>query len=709
MDRRFVLVGLCASGALAGAGQGLAWAQTPGSSPGPAGPLEIRSPGGVLEVRIRSGEANIQKGIPAYEVRRFGNPVIALSRLGFRFADAPDLAPDMEVVEARARGFDETWEQPWGEQRLIRNHYNELAVTFAEAGGLRRRMRVVFRVYDDGIGFRYEIPEQPNLVDARITEELTEFRFVNDAEAFWIPARHPNRYEYLYRTTPLNEMFMAHTPVTMRTRDGLHISVHEAALVDYAAMVLRRSGTNTFQADLTPWSDGIRVKARAPFVTPWRTLQIADSAGGLITSYLILNLNEPNKLGDVSWVEPGKYVGVWWEMHLGTGTWGSGPKHSANTANVKRYIDFAAKHGFSGVLVEGWNIGWDGDWYRDGGAAFDFAKAYPDFDLPELARYGAARNVRLIGHHETAGNVTRYESQLGAALDLMETHGVRAIKTGYVADAGQIQRVDETGVTRHEFHDSQFMARHHLHVVEEAAKRKIAINPHEPIKDTGLRRTFPNWIAREGARGQEYNAWGNPGNPPEHTVILPFTRMLAGPMDYTPGVFDLFNTKRENRDTRVETTLAKELALYVVIYSPIQMACDLPEHYEARPEPFRFIKDVVTDWEETRVLNAQIGDYVTIARKARGGDDWFLGSLTDENGRLFDIALDFLDAGRSYKAQIYRDGPKADWRSDPYDLEIVEGLVNARSKFTLRLAPGGGQAIRFTPASKAESRRLKRI
>ncbi len=705
MDRRFVLVGLCATGALAGAGQALA--QT--SDGKPSGPLEISSPGGILQVRIRSGEGNIQKGIPAYEVRRLGNPVIALSRLGFRFADAPDLAPDMEVVEARARSFDQIWEQPWGEQRLIRNHYNELAVTFAETSGLKRLMRVVFRVYDDGIGFRYEFPEQPNLVNALITEELTEFRFVEDAEAFWIPARHSNRYEYLYNTTPLNEMFMAHTPVTMRTGDGLHISVHEAALVDYASMVLRRSGANTFQADLTPWSDGIRVKARAPFVTPWRTLQIADSAGGLITSYLILNLNEPNALGDVSWVEPGKYVGVWWEMHLGTGTWGSGPKHSATTANVKRYIDFAAEHGFSGVLVEGWNLGWDGDWYRDGGSAFDFVKAYPDFDLPELARYGAERKVRLIGHHETAGNISRYENQLDAALDLMETHGVRAVKTGYVADAGQIQRIDEKGITRHEFHDGQFMARHHLHVVKEAAKRKVSINAHEPIKDTGLRRTYPNWVAREGARGQEYNAWGNPGCPPEHTVILPFTRMLAGPMDYTPGVFDLFNTRRENRDTRVETTLAKELALYVVIYSPIQMACDLPEHYEARPEPFRFIKDVVTDWEETRVLNARIGDYVTIARKARRGDDWFLGSLTDENGRLFDIDLDFLDSGRNYKAQIYRDGPKADWRSDPYDMEIIEGLVNSRSKFALRLAPGGGQAVRFTPATKAEMRRLKRI
>lgn len=700
MQRRSLLMGMSAAGALLAAGS--AFAQT-------TGPLEVSSPGGVLSVRIGFGVANIDTGIPTYEVRRFGRAVVSPSKLGFRLADAPILAPDMAVTQVERRSVDNTWEQPWGEKRFIRNHFNELAITFTETTALKRSMRVVFRVYDDGIGMRYELPDQPNLKNALITEELTEFRFTEDATAWWIPARQPNRYEYLYNTTPLDELFMAHTPVTMRTQDGLHISIHEAALVDYAAMVLRRTGKHTFQADLTPWSDGIRVRAKTPFVTPWRTLQIADTAGGLITSYLILNLNEPNALGDVSWVEPGKYVGVWWEMHLGTGTWGSGPKHSANTANVKRYIDFAAEHGFSSVLVEGWNIGWDGDWYREGGSAFEFAQPYPDFDLPELARYAKARKVRLIGHHETAGNVTRYESQLAAGLDLYERHGVRVIKTGYVADAGQIQRVDENGVTRREYHDSQFMARHHLHVVKEAAKRKISINPHEPIKDTGLRRTYPNWVAREGARGQEYNAWGNPGNPPEHTAIIPFTRMLGGPMDYTPGVFDLLNTKRANRDTRVETTLAKELALYVILYSPIQMACDLPEHYEARMAPFQFIKDVACDWEDTRVLHAEIGDYVTIARKARKSEDWFLGSLTDETGRLLTASLDFLDLGRIYKAQIYRDGPKADFTSEPYDMEILEGLVTAQTQLALRLAAGGGQAIRFTPASAADRRKLRKL
>lgn len=700
MQRRSVLFGLAASGLAAPA----AFAQAGGG-------VELRSPSRVLSVHLGFGRADIQQGIPTYEVRRLGRTVIEPSRLGFRFADAPDLGPDMRVLGASTREIDETWEQPWGEKRFIRNRCNELTVLLGESGGLERRLEVIFRLYDDGLGFRYRFPAQPNLAEALIREERTEFRFAaEEAEAWWIPARLSNRYEYLYRHTPLGDVSMAHTPITLRTGDGLHLSLHEAALVDYAGMALRRVEGRAFQADLAPWSDGVLVRRTAPFETPWRTLQIADSAAGLIDNHLILNLNEPNALGDVSWVEPGKYVGVWWEMHLGTGTWGSGPQHSANTENVKRYIDFAAAHGFTGVLVEGWNLGWDGNWYRDGGDQFDFTQPYPDFDLAGLAAYGRAKGVRLIGHHETAGNVARYEAQLAAALDLYAKHGVRAVKTGYVADAGQILRRDETGAPRREFHDGQFMARHHLHVVREAAKRKIAINPHEPIKDTGLRRTYPNWVSREGARGQEYNAWGNPGNPPEHTVILPFTRMLAGPMDYTAGIFDLLNSKRQAEDkTRVESTLAKELALYVAIYSPIQMAADLPEHYEARPGPFQFIKDVPTDWEDSKVLAAEIGDYLIIARKDRASRDWYLGALTDEHGRYFQQALGFLEPGLAYKAQIYRDAAGADWRTAPYEIEILEGLVTRETVLPLRLAPGGGQAVRFTPATAAERRRLRRL
>lgn len=701
MQRRTILLGLAAAGGTLAANSALAQSEQ-------ARMVELQSPSRVLSIRLDFGRADVQSGIPTYEVRRLGRPVIAPSKLGFRFADGPDLHSNMRVISSDWREVDETWEQPWGEKRFIRNRYNEITVGLQEISGLQRRLDVIFRIYDDGIGFRYRFPEQPHLSDLVITKELTEINFANEATAFWIPARFSNRYEYLYRTTPLSEVATAHTPMTVRTPDGLHIAVHEAALVDYSAMALRRLDGTRFQADLAPWSDGVLVRAKAPFLTPWRTLQIADTAGGLIENYLILNLNEPNKLGDVSWVKPAKYVGVWWEMHLGVSTWNSGPKHGANTANVKRYIDFAAQHGFKGVLVEGWNVGWDGDWITDG--TFKFAESFPDFDLPALSAYGKSKGVYLIGHHETAGNVANYDAQLGEAMDYYQRNGVPAVKTGYVANAGQIRRMDETGQERLEYHDGQFMARHHLRVVQEAAKRRIAVNAHEPIKDTGLRRTYPNWLAREGARGQEYNAWGNPGNPPEHTVMLPFTRLLAGPMDYTPGIFDLLNSKRHADDqTRVESTLAKELALYVAIYSPIQMAADLPEHYEANLEPFQFIKDVPCDWEDTKVLAAEIGDFLVIARKDRASRDWYLGALTDENSRFLEAKLGFLAPGIAYKAQVYRDGEGADWRTAPYAIEILEGIVTAATVLTLRLAAGGGQAIRFTPATAAEQKRLKRL
>jgi len=709
MDRRNLLLGMAAAGGVLVASPALAaetpaWVRMPSNGEG----LSFASPSSVLSVHFNFTRADVVGAIPTYEVRRFGRTIVAPSKLGFRLAGAPDLQGDLSLVQTLARSVDETWEQPWGEKRLIRNHYNELVLSLVESKGLQRRLDVIFRLYDDGLGFRYRFPEQPNLKDVRITEELTEIAFADPATAFWIPARLSNRYEYLYRTTPLAEVPTAHTPITLRTEEGLHIAVHEAALVDYSAMALKRIDGQRFQTQLAPWSDGILVRAKAPFVTPWRTLQIADTAGGLIENYLILNLNEPNALGDVSWVKPAKYLGVWWGMHLGVESWHSGPIHGANTANVKRYIDFAAKHGFKGVLVEGWNIGWDGDWVGEG--AFDFAKPYPDFDMEELARYGKSKGVYIIGHHETSGNVANYEAQLTASMAYAAKNGIRAIKTGYVANAGQIRRKDENGQEHREFHDGQYMARHHLRVVQEAAKQKIAINAHEPIKDTGLRRTYPNWVSREGARGQEYNAWGNPGNPPEHTVMLPFTRMLAGPMDYTPGVFDLLNSKRQSDDgTRISHTLAKELALYVALYSPIQMACDLPEHYEANLPAFQFIKDVPCDWEDTKVLAAEIADYLVIARRDRNSRDWYLGALTDENGRNFAQPLSFLERGVVYTAQIYRDGAEADWRSKPADIVIESGLVTAETVLPLRLAAGGGQAVRFTLASAADRKRLKKI
>ncbi|QAY79477.1 glycoside hydrolase family 97 protein [Sphingosinicella sp. BN140058] len=658
--------------------------------PALAAPETVSSPTGVLSVSV---DVNAE-GRPEYSVSRLGRLVIAPSRLGFLLTDAPKLERNFTIQAASRRSTDEQWEQPWGERRFVRNRYNELRVQLAERVAPGRRLDVVFRVYDDGIGFRYEFPDQSSLAQVNVAEELTEFAVSGPATAWWIPAFQWNREEYLYNKTSIGEVGVAQTPMTVRTADGLHIAFHEAALVDYSGMNLQNEGGGRFRAVLTPSSQGAKVRRSAPFATPWRTMQIADSAAGLVMNDLILNLNEPNKLGDVSWVKPFKYIGVWWEMHLDKSTWGPGPRHGANTANVKRYIDFAARHGFRGVLVEGWNQGWNDAWFASG-KDFSFTRAYPDFDIEELARYARVKGVRLIGHHETAGNIAVYEPQLEAALDLYQRLGIDAVKTGYVADMGGIQARGDDGRVHHEWHEGQVMARHHLKVVTEAAERHIAVNAHEPIKDTGLRRTYPNWVAREGARGMEFNAWGQPPNPPEHEANLVFTRMLAGPMDFTPGVISL-----EGKDQKIQSTVAKQLALYVVLYSPIQMAADLPENYDANPGPFQFIKDVPTDWSETRVLNGEVGDFVTIARKDRAGENWYLGAITDENGRAFDLPLSFLTPSRSYRAQIYRDGPTADYRTNGKDIVVEERIVTSADVLHLQLAPGGGQAIRFVASSK---------
>jgi alpha-glucosidase len=649
-----------------------------------AAPAEVRSPDGSIEVQLRTdGE-----GRPEYAVWRKSKPLVNWSRLGFILADAPKLERNFTIADVTRRSFDDTWEQPWGERRYVRDHGSELRVSLREKYG--HRLVVVFRVFDDGVGLRYEFPEQPQLSQVNIVEELTEFDIASPATAWWIPAGEWNRYEYLYDQTPLAELSQAHTPVTLKLADGTHLAIHEAALVDYAGMWLRRVGGQRLKAQLAPSSSGPKVARTAPFATPWRTLQIADDAPGLYASNLILNLNEPNKLGDVSWVHPFKYVGIWWGMHLGINTWGSGPKHGATTAETRRYIDFAAANGFRGVLVEGWNKGWDGDWFARGDE-FSFTEAYPDFDLEALAAYAKKKGVRLIGHHETAGNIANYEKQLGPALDLYQKLGIDAVKTGYVADAGGVQALGADGKIHFEWHDGQVQARHHLRVVTEAAKRHIAIDPHEPIKDTGLRRTYPNWVAREGARGMEYNAWGNPPNPPGHEATLVFTRMLSGPMDFTPGVLSL----RGADGKRIQSTIAKQLALYVVLYSPIQMAADLPENYAKFQRPFQFITDVPTDWYETRVLNGAVGDYVTMARKDRNSDDWYLGAITDEQPRRLEVKLDFLDAGRRYRATIYRDGADAGFDGDPASVEIETRQVGNTDTLVLVLAPGGGQAIRF--------------
>ena len=651
-----------------------------------AAPVTVSSPSGVITVAVDvNGE-----GRPEYSVSRLGTAIISPSRLGFLLTDAPKLERNFTIAEAGRRSVDDRWEQPWGERRFVRDRHNELRVRLSEKTPPGRSIDVVFRVFDDGVGFRYEFPAA--LGQVNIAEEITEFAVAQPATAWWIPAFQWNREEYLYSKTKLTEVGIAQTPMTIRTDDGLHIAFHEASLVDYSGMQLQNEGNGRFRAILTPSSTGAKVSRAAPFPTPWRTMQIADRAGGLVENDLVLNLNEPNRLGDVSWVEPFKYVGVWWAMHLDKESWGPGPKHGANTANVKRYIDFAAQHGFRGVLVEGWNEGWNDDWFANG-KDFSFTRSYPDFDIEELARYGRAKGVRLVGHHETAGNIAVYEPQLDAAFDLYERLGIDAVKTGYVADMGGIQSTGPDGKVRFEWHEGQRMAQHHLKVVTEAAERKIAINPHEPIKDTGLRRTYPNWVAREGARGMEFNAWGQPPNPPEHEANLVFTRMLAGPMDFTPGILSL-----DGRNQPILSTQAKQLALYVVLYSPIQMAADLIENYQQNMRPFQFIKDVPADWSESRVLYGEIGDFVTIVRKDRRSENWYLGAVTDEESRVLEVPLSFLTPGKRYRAQIYRDGPNAHYRTNGKDIVIEERNVTAADMLTVRLAPGGGQAIRFVAA-----------
>jgi alpha-glucosidase len=650
----------------------------------------VESPGKVLKVEVDVSP----QGRVSYRVQRNGKPVITDSALGLRLRDGAQLYPWFALQSQKTSGVDETWEQPWGESRTVRNHYNELRTGFAETGRDKRRMDVVFRVFDDGVGFRYEFPKQPNLDKVGIIGEFTEFTIADpeSAKAWWIPAGEWNRYEQLYRTTSLDNVGIAHTPITVRLGDGTHVAFHEAALVDYSGMWLQRIDSGKLRAVLSPTSSGA-VEKQAPFTTPWRTIQIAGDAPGLYqSSNLILNLNEPNKLGDVSWFKPAKYLGVWWGMHLDTQSWGVGPKHGATTEYTKQVIDFAAEHGFRGVLVEGWNTGWDQDWFANGWV-FDFTKATPDFDLPGLAAYAKAKGVHLIGHHETACAVSFYERQMKDAFALYEKNGVDVVKTGYVCDAGQIERQDKVnGAVIREWHDSQWNANHHLRVVQEAARHHIAINAHEPIKDTGLRRTYPNWVSREGARGMEYNAWGEPPNPPEHEAMLVFTRMLSGPMDFTPGVLSLTG----KNGLEIQTTIAKQLAQYVVLYSPVQMAADLPENYAKHMDAFQFIKDVPADWDATRALNGEVGDYVTMVRKDRNSADWYLGSLTDEHPRTLKVKLDFLEPGTTYQAQIYRDARDSGWKGEQrFKFERESRDVTAGDTLTLRLAPGGGQAIRF--------------
>lgn len=632
--------------------------------------------------------------IATYSVTRDGKPVIAPSRLGFMLRGDGKFEHSTALREATYAAADRRWEQPWGENRWMREHYREMRVPIVELIGGMRRIDLIARVFDTGVGFRFAFPHQPQLRDVRIDEELTEFNIAGDAEAWWIPAGEWNRYEYLYNHTPANQVGTAHTPITFRRQDGLHVAIHEAALVDYAGFWLQRIDGQRFRTRLSPSSEPWKVRRAAPFETPWRTIIIADDAPGLYAAAdIVLNLNEPNKLGDVSWVKPLKYIGIWWAMHLDRWSWNSGPTHGATTGNALAYIDFAARHGFDAVLIEGWNVGWNGNWIGDHGQNFEFAEAYPDFDMKKVAAYAKARGVAIMGHHETAGNSGRYADQLEAAMDYYARHGVPAIKTGYVADAGGVLHRDAEGAEVWDWHDGQYQARHHLTVVEAAARRHISINAHEPIKDTGLRRTYPNWVSREGARGMEYQAWGDPPNPPEHEPNLVFTRMLSGPMDFTPGIVSL--TGKGGRE--IPSTLARQLANFVVIYSPVQMAADLPEHYEQRPQALAFIKRVPVDWEETRVIGGAIGDYAIFARQRRGGPDWYVGGVTDEQARKVTVDFAFLPKGKSYRATIWRDGAGGGIGGDRFAMTVEEKIVTATTKLPVQMEAGGGFAIALVP------------
>lgn len=649
--------------------------------------LQVESPDGdiKLEVAVSSG------GLATYWVTSSSELLVRPSDLGLVLKDRAGFMRNMQLSNVSYSANDYKWEQPWGERRFVRDNYREMLVEVLNPD--KDKLLVRFRVFDDGIAFRYEIPN-PGGDTIEVIDELTEFNVASEATVFWQPASEKIRYEHLYRTTPLADMGGAHTPVTLRLATGKHLSIHEAALVDYAAFSVHRKSDGDLVAALRPASDGVAVRTTKDLVSSWRTLQIADSASGLINSSLILNLNEPNKLGDVSWVEPGKYAGIWWDIHLGNKTWHSGPDHGATTAEAKRYIDFAAKYGFEGVLVEGWNKGW-------GGEGLNFTEAYPDFDLQAVSSYAAHREVHLIGHHETYGDIPAYEDQLEAAMDLYASVGISQVKTGYVADAGRLQRRGDGEEIEYEWHDSQYAVNHQQRVLEAAAQRKISINTHEPVKDTGLRRTYPNWLTREGSRGQEFAIWGETPNPPEHTVMLAYTRMLAGPMDFTPGIFNLHPKGPDSRQ-RIQTTLAKQLALYVVLYSPIQMVPDLFDNYEARPDAFRFIVDVPVDWDESIALQGEVGDFVVIARKERGTDDWFLGGISDELARSIYLPLSFLDDDKSYIAEIYSDGDDAHWDTNPYAIDIEQQVVKSNHSLDLMLAAGGGVAIRFRPEPQAE-------
>lgn len=637
----------------------------------------VTSPDGTVKVTV-----GVKSCKPYYTVQYAGKTLIAPSHLGFQL-DCELLGDNVKLTGKRYDTKDETWTQPWGEEQEVRNHYNELTVSFTEKSS--RQMDVVFRVFNDGVGFRYILPSKKQGEKYCILDELTEITLAHDAEAWSIPSNRTEYFEGIYTCDLLSKKDTVCTPLTIEYEDSLYLAIHEAALEDYASLNLAVRGAACLRAALTPWQSGVKVYCEGETKTPWRTIIIGKTAGELMTTRLMLNLNEPSRISDTSWIEPGRYIGIWWSIHKKQNTWEMGCAHGATTENVKRYIDFAARHGFCGVLAEGWNPGW-GE-----GETVTYLKSYPDFDMEEVCRYGLSKGVRFIGHTETWGRAALLEEEMDSAFAWFERLGIRAVKTGYVGHLFDGKELAK----------SQYGIRHYRKVIETAAKYHIMIDNHEPAMPTGIQRTWPNLMTQEGVRGQEYNAWDRRGgNPPSHTVTLPFTRCLAGPTDFTPAIF---NFSEIVPGTHPHSTLAKQLGEFVVIYSPLQMAADAIENYEGQPA-LSFIESCPTTWRKTLVLNGEIGQYVSVARQERasyreglqqkGGDRWFIGCITNEEARQMDIPLNFLDAGARYRAIIYEDGPDADYEHNPYAITIRQMEVNRESVLHLSLARSGGAAVR---------------
>lgn len=674
-------------------------------------------------------------GEPVYQLNFGKKTVILPSKLGIEVKGQDSFLQNFTVAKIESSLVDESWDPVWGEVKTIRSYYRELKVTLHQSQNKPRTMVVTLRLFDEGLGFRYEFPKQDHLGYFTVTNERTEFRLAGNHKAFWIPGDFDTN-EYEYHETVLSDIDatsgmnateiatrtvigknFAQTPLMMKSSDGLYINIFEAALVNYPAMCVEINKENfTLTSALAPDAVGNKAYLQAPAKTPWRTIMVSDKAIDILSSKMILNLNEPTKLKDVSWIKPQKMLGVWWELHVGKSTWNYSDtnnvqlastdwkslkpngRHGATTERTKFYIDYAAKHGFDGVLVEGWNVGWEdwfGQWKEE---VFDFVTPYPDFDVLALQKYAAEKGVKLVMHHETSASVTNYERRMDSAYRFMKEYGYDAVKTGYV---GKI-------IPRGEFHDGQWMVNHYIRVAEKTAQYKIMLDAHEPVRPTGLHRTYPNWLACEAARGNEFNGWSN-GNRPDHETILAFTRLLGGPMDYTPGIFQIkMNYYDPGKTFQVHTTLVKQLALYVTMYSPLHMAADLPENYERFPDAFQFIKDVAMDWVDSKYIEAEPGDYVTVVRKAKNrNDEWYLGAITDEHSRAATVALNFLDAKQKYVATIYADAADAHWEKNPMAYKIEKYLVNSKTTLKLQLAAGGGAAVSFTPATKEDEKSLK--